>query len=69
MQIKLLGITNVHFDVVGQRLIISSIFVTYWRKSGSIIIHPLFTDFKKAYDYLGGKYYTIFSVILERVEN
>jgi hypothetical protein len=37
MQIKLLGITNVDFDVIGQLLIRSSISVRYCRKDGSIL--------------------------------
>jgi hypothetical protein len=37
MQMKLLGITNMDFDVIGQRLIRYSISVRYWRKSGSIM--------------------------------
>jgi hypothetical protein len=40
MQMKLLGITNVDFDVIG-RLIISSLSVRYWRKSGSIMYSTL----------------------------
>jgi hypothetical protein len=49
---KLLGITNVDFNVTVQRLIRSSISVTYWRKSGNTIdaVHQLLIDFKKAYD-------------------
>jgi hypothetical protein len=52
MQMKLLGITNVDFNVTVQRLIRSSISVRYWRKSGNIIdaVHQLLIDFKKAYD-------------------
>jgi hypothetical protein len=49
MQMKLLEITSVDFDGIG-RLIRSSISVRYWRKSGSIMVHQLFMDFKKAYD-------------------
>jgi hypothetical protein len=37
MQMKLLGITNMDLDVIGQRLIRCSISVRYWRKSGSIM--------------------------------
>jgi hypothetical protein len=32
-------------DMIGQRLIRFSTFITYWRKS----VHKLFIDFKKAY--------------------
>jgi hypothetical protein len=35
MQMKLLGIINVDFDVIGQRRIRFSVSVGYWRKSGS----------------------------------
>jgi hypothetical protein len=38
MQMKLLGITNVDFDTIGQRLIRSSISIRNWRKSGSIMV-------------------------------
>jgi hypothetical protein len=37
MEMKLLGTTNVGFDVISQRLIRFSISVRYWRKSGSIM--------------------------------
>jgi hypothetical protein len=50
---KLLGITDVDFNVIGKRLIRSSISVRYWRKSGSIMngtVHQLVIDFKEAYD-------------------
>jgi hypothetical protein len=40
-----LGITNVDFGVIDQRLIKFSISSRYWRKSGSImVVHQLFTD-------------------------
>jgi hypothetical protein len=51
MQMKLLGTTNVDFDVIDQRLTEFSISGTYWRKweyNGTV--HQLFIDFKKAYD-------------------
>jgi hypothetical protein len=35
MQMKLLGITSVGFDVIS---VIFSIFVRYWRKNGSIMV-------------------------------
>jgi hypothetical protein len=38
MQMKLLGITNVDFDVVVQLLIRFSVSGRYWRKSGSVIV-------------------------------
>jgi hypothetical protein len=34
-----------------------------WEYNGTV--HQLFMDFKKAYDQLGGKYYTMFSLSLE----
>jgi hypothetical protein len=49
MHIKLLEITTVDFDVIGQWLIRFSVSVRYCRKSGSIV-HKLFIDFKNAYD-------------------
>jgi hypothetical protein len=45
---KLLGFTNVNFDVIEQRLIKFSVSGRYWRKNGSIIVQ-LFIYFKKAY--------------------
>jgi sorting nexin-29 len=52
MQMKLLGITNVDFDVIGQRLTRFSISVRYWKKKWEYIgtVCQLFIDFKKAYD-------------------
>jgi hypothetical protein len=38
MQMKLLAITNVDFNIIGQQLIRFSISVIYWRKSGSIMV-------------------------------
>jgi hypothetical protein len=45
-------ITNVDFDIIGQRPIRSSISVRYWRKKCQYngTAHQLFIDFKKAYD-------------------
>jgi hypothetical protein len=48
MQVKLLGTTNVDFDVIGEQLIRSSILEKKWEYNG--IEHQLFIDFKKAYD-------------------
>jgi hypothetical protein len=60
MQMKLLGTTNVGFDIIGQRLIRFSISVRYWRKSASIMtVHQLFIDFKKAYDSVRREAYNI----------
>jgi hypothetical protein len=50
MQTKLLGTTNVAFDVTGQQLIRFAISVRYWRKEYNGTVHQLFIDFKKAYD-------------------
>jgi hypothetical protein len=38
MQMKLLGITSVDFDVIDQQLITFSVFGRYWRKNGSMIV-------------------------------
>jgi hypothetical protein len=49
MQMKLLGITTVHYDVTGQRLIIFSVCQTLentWEYNGTV--RHLFTNFKKA---------------------
>jgi hypothetical protein len=52
METKLLGITNVDFDVTDQRLIkifyIWQILKKKWAYNGTV--HQLFIDFKKAYD-------------------
>jgi hypothetical protein len=51
MQMKLLGITNVDFNIIGQRLVRSSIcqiLEKKWEYNGTV--HQLFIDFKKAYD-------------------
>jgi hypothetical protein len=62
---KLLGITSVNFDIIGQRLVRLSVSSKILEKSGSIMVHQLFIDSKKAYDSLGGKYYTAFLLSLE----
>jgi hypothetical protein len=51
MQMKLLGITNVDFDVIGQRLIKFSVSGRYWRRIWEYngTVHHLFIDFRKAY--------------------
>jgi hypothetical protein len=38
MQMKLFGITDVYFDVIGQRLIRFSISTRHWRKIGSVMV-------------------------------
>jgi hypothetical protein len=52
MQMKLLGITNIDFVVIGQQLIRCSISVKIlekkWEYNGTV--HQLFVDVKKAYD-------------------
>jgi hypothetical protein len=48
---KLLGITNLDFDLIGQRLVRVSTFVKYrkeWVCNGTV--RQIFIDFKKAYD-------------------
>jgi hypothetical protein len=60
MQLKLVGITNVDFDVIGQQVIRSSTSVRYCRKSGTNgTIYQLFIDFNKAYDTLRREVYNI----------
>jgi hypothetical protein len=67
MPINLLEITNADFDVTGQQLIISSISVRYWRKSGSIMVQHIsyLQNSRKPMIQLRRKYYTIFSLSLE----
>jgi hypothetical protein len=57
MYISLLGITNVDFDIIAQRLIRFSISVSYWRRKVGIecTVHQLFIDFKKACDLVTRK--------------
>jgi hypothetical protein len=54
MQMKLLGINNVDFDVTEQRAIKFSTSGRYWKKKWEYngIVHQLFTYFKKAHDSL-----------------
>jgi hypothetical protein len=50
MQMKLLGIANVDFDVISQRLIQFAVYGKQWRKMGvNFTVHQLLIDFKKAY--------------------
>jgi hypothetical protein len=68
MKVKLSGITNVDFDIIGQQLIISSVSIRYWRKSGGIMnvtVHQLFVDFKKAYDSVRRE--VLYSILFEFV--
>jgi hypothetical protein len=71
MRVILLVATNVDFDVTGRRLIISSISLRYWRKSGSIIAQYLsyLQISRKPMIRLGGKYYTSFSLSSSTQEN
>jgi hypothetical protein len=68
---KLLGITNVNFDVIGQQLIRFSIPIRCCRKSGSAMvqyIRYLWTPRKPVIQF-EGKHYTIFSLNLEYPRN
>jgi hypothetical protein len=48
MQMKLLGTTNVAFDVIGQIFYIRQILEKKWEYNGTV--HQIFINFKKAYD-------------------
>jgi hypothetical protein len=50
---KLLGISSVGFSITDQLLIRFFAFVRYWGKKWEYneIVHQLFIDFKKAYDF------------------
>jgi hypothetical protein len=67
VQMKLLGITNVDFDVIDQRMIKLSISDGYRRKNRSIMAQYIgcLQISRKPTIQLGGKYYTIFSMSLE----
>jgi hypothetical protein len=67
MQMKLLGITNVDLDVIGQRPIRFSTSLRYWRKSGSNMVKYISYLYisRKSMIQLERKYYTIFSLSLE----
>ena len=55
MQRKLLGIINVHFDAIGQLLIIYSVFVKYLRKwEHNEAVHQLFIPYPTAFPYGNG---------------
>jgi hypothetical protein len=61
---KLLVITNVNFDVMGQQIVIFSISVSYWKKWGyNGTFHQLFIDFKKVYDSLRGE--VLYNILTE----
>jgi hypothetical protein len=68
---KLLGITSVDFDIIGQLLIKFSVSGRYWRKNGSIMIQYISYSWisTKPTFQLGGKYYTIFLFSLEHPGN
>jgi hypothetical protein len=65
MQMKLLGITSVDFDVIGQQLIRSSIPIKIlekkWEYNGTV--HQLFIDFKKAYDSIRRE--VLYNILIE----
>jgi hypothetical protein len=65
MQVKLLGIINVHFVVTDQRLITFSISGRYWRKKWECNgrIHQLFLNSKKAYDSVRRQ--VLYSILIE----
>jgi hypothetical protein len=58
MQMKLLGITSVEFDIMSQQLLRSSISIRYWRKSGSIMVQYInyLQISRKPLVQLGAKY-------------
>jgi hypothetical protein len=66
MQMKLLGITNVDFDIIDGLIKFSSS-VRYWRKNGSIMVQYISYQgiSRKPRIQLGAKYYTVFSLSLE----
>jgi hypothetical protein len=61
MQMKLLGITNVDFEVIDLRLIIFPISGRYWRKNGSIMVQYISYLYvsRKCMFQLRGKYFTV----------
>jgi hypothetical protein len=67
MQSKFLGITNVDFGIIVQRMIKFSVSGSYWRKNGSLMVQYINYSYisRKPMIQLGGKYYTIFSLSLE----
>jgi hypothetical protein len=71
MRMKVLVITSVDFDVIGQRLIRSNISVRYWRESVNIMVKYIsyFQISRKPMIQLGGKYYTVFLLSLEYPAN
>jgi hypothetical protein len=63
MQMKLLGITYVDFDVIDQLLIRFSVSASYCSRGGggyNGTVRQLFIDFKKPVIQLGRKNYSIF---------
>jgi hypothetical protein len=65
VQIKLFGITIVGFDAIDQLLICCTpqILKKKWKYNRAV--QQLFIDFKKAYDSVRRKYYTVFSLSFE----
>jgi hypothetical protein len=71
MQMKLLGITNVDFNVIDQWLIRFPISVRYWIKNGSIMVQYIscLQISRKPMIRSAGKYYAIFLLSFEYLEN
>jgi hypothetical protein len=67
MQMKLLGIANVDLDIIGQRMIRSSVYIAYWRESESMrVLYIIYLKIsRKPMIQLGGKYYAIFPLSME----
>jgi hypothetical protein len=65
--VKLLGTTNVAFDVIGQQLIRFSISIRYWRKKWEYngTVHQLFIDFKKVYNSVRRE--ALYNILIEFV--
>jgi hypothetical protein len=61
MQVKLLGIISIGFNVTNQLLIRFIAFVRYWRKNETV--QQLFMDFKKAYD--SDRRNVLYSILIE----
>jgi hypothetical protein len=64
---RIIGVTNVDFDVVDERLIRISVSGRYWRKNRIIMLQCIsyLQISRKREVQLGGKCYTVFSLSLE----
>jgi hypothetical protein len=64
---KIIGTTNVNFDIIRQQMIRFSISVRHWRKIRSLMVQHISFLYisRKSMIHLGGKYCTIFSVSSE----